>query len=520
MEVYITLSENISNLNHGEYITKSQKDIILDLSSKINNSNQKSIDLKKYLQNFTSSKKLSKKLKLITLKIIEEIKKETNIDEIQIIDNIDDLEKNLDYECHRYNKYTENNPTEYISYDRQKERYILNYNKVIYKRKNLEELIVILKKNIGDKCGNKFSDFIPHKNIQYKNKKIIIYKLANIFYFDLNHIIELFEDLTAKNKKYAEYKDDIKYYSFRENNHKGFYIKEFIDKETFFKILLHTNSIFTNKFKDDISKILDELSNDNKLVISDDKLILKKPIDNFIENYVYTQTYDNQDLLDFIKKEIINTKKINWNKYVNKHIMYFFVITLEDPNGLNRILCKIGYSCDLIDRFKSLETEFKCKFYLMGIKTVFNIQDEKEFHALLKRKFPELVVNMKIGNHDKDETYVFDIELYKTYLCYVDKVPFTNEENKLEKDAEFIISSYFGNIEQRFEMELLLKFKNIVKLENITNLHQENIANSLIKVYYDLYKLRETNRHLEEMKNKEIELKKIELEITKKPKKN
>ena len=71
MEVYITLSENISNLNHGEYITKSQKDIILDLSSKINNSNQKSIDLKKYLQNFTSSKKLSKKLKLITLKIIE-----------------------------------------------------------------------------------------------------------------------------------------------------------------------------------------------------------------------------------------------------------------------------------------------------------------------------------------------------------------------------------------------------------------------------------------------------------------
>jgi len=72
-------------------------------------------------------------------------------------------------------------------------------------------------------------------------------------------------------------------------------------------------------------------------------------------------------------------------------------------------------------------------------------------------------------------------------------------------------------------MELLLKFKNIVKLENITNIHQENIANSLVKVYWDLYKLRESNRHIEEMKNKEIELQKIELEklqLTKKIKKN
>lgn len=87
-------------------------------------------------------------------------------------------------------------------------------------------------------------------------------------------------------------------YDFRDNEFGGFYIKEYINKETFFKMILHTNSIFSNKFKDDIAKILDKLTDSGQLVISNNELVIntepkKKPIEYFNE-YEYTQTFENQ----------------------------------------------------------------------------------------------------------------------------------------------------------------------------------------------------------------------------------
>ena len=45
------------------------------------------------------------------------------------------------------------------------------------------------------------------------------------------------------------------------NKHGGFYIKEFINQETFYKILLHSNSKFAREFKNEIAVILDKLTN-------------------------------------------------------------------------------------------------------------------------------------------------------------------------------------------------------------------------------------------------------------------
>ena len=78
--------------------------------------------------------------------------------------------------------------------------------------------------------------------------------------------------------------------------------------------------------------------------------------------------------------------------------MYFFVITLEDPQGKKRILCKIGYSEDLLTRFKSLKGEFKCIFYLLNVKLISGQSKEKAFHSLIRDRFPHLVVNVKIEN--------------------------------------------------------------------------------------------------------------------------
>lgn len=432
----------------------------------------------------------------------------------------DNLEKELDGECERYNKFTELKPAQNISYHNGRQNYVLEYENEEKASKKLSKLVSLLKEKIREKKEN-FHKFPVDKKIVYKGKKIIIYLSEDKkAYFDINHTINLF-DSTSKKDKYQEYKSDIVAYDFRDNEFGGFYIKEFVNKETFFRMILHTNSIFSNKFKDDIARILDKLTDSGQLIISNDQLVIntepkKKPIEYF-NQYEYTQTYENQVLVNFVKNLIKNFKEVNINKYLKKHVMYMFIITLDDPDGLNRILTKIGYTCDLADRIKGLQNEYKCKFYLIGLKTVYSVQDEKELHRSLKALFPEFTVNLKIGSNDKDETYVFDTNLYKMFANYADKVKFTAEEIKLEKETESIINEYFSNIEERFELELVLKLRQIIKIDKINNQIKKETAIEMNREHYKLLILRENHsyelelqkekhRHIEAMKD--VELKK------------
>ena len=149
------------------------------------------------------------------------------------------------------------------------------------------------------------------------------------------------------------------------------------------------------------------------------------------------------------------------------------------------------------------------------MKTIEREQDEKKFHKQLKLKFPEFVVNMKINGHDKDETYVFDMALYEAFLLYADKVKFSEKDIKLEKDVNDMMNNYFGNMDTLFEIELVKKITKIVKMQDITNEFQKELAVSMTKFHYDYVTLKENNRHIESIKDKEIELKRIELECIK-----
>ena len=138
----------------------------------------------------------------------------------------------------------------------------------------------------------------------------------------------------------------------------------------------------------------------------------------------------------------------------------------------------------------------------------------------------EICVFEKIGSHDKEETYVFDRELYKTFLSFSDIGEFNDKEIKLEKEAEELIINYFDNMERNFENELMNKMKQINQIDKICNQYQQNTVIAINNKNYDylLDTLKETNRHIEviqKMKHdeimieKEIELKKIELEMHK-----
>lgn len=522
-----TVFEMFKNLlGIKKYIPKSQKDEIKQAITGLDKvKNKKLIEV---LNKIIESKTLTVELRNTLNKLLDDLQKEdlTEQQQIDIIDDIikeindENLENILDMECDRYNKFTSNNPAEYIYYNKTHNNYTLAIPKNKEKKsKDLSKLINILKENVQQEKVRKFLQLELFKKISYKGKRIIIYydNISKKPYFDINHVINLFDDINYKRDKYYEYKKSIEVYSIKNNNVNGFYIKEFISQETFFNMLLHTNSLFSNKFKNDIAKLLDQLTNQGQLMIDNDTLVLNnnvpnnvlipKNVDHFKEDYIYNQTYENTQLLDFIKHLIVSNKQINYNKYLNKHVLYFFVITLDDPSGLNRILCKIGYTCDIIGRIKSLPNEYKCKFYLIGLKTIYSVQDEKAFHNNLKTLHPELVVDLKINDHTKDEIYVFDHKVFQLFNNTPDKVKFDDCDIQLEKETQDVLTNYFYCIESRFENEILLKLKNNFKIGAIVNEYKQNVAIKYID--YLMYHC----KHVENMKDKEIELKKIELQM-------
>jgi hypothetical protein len=543
MNIVKSVFTAIGNLTYGERIKKAHKTEIEQLTKDLDDI--KFNKLKDTLIELVKSTKYTKKLKETLDQLQESLEQEglTKEDECNLIEDAikeiedENLESILDNECHRYNKFTEKNPAENVSYDSKNKKYVYRNEGDKKTKKELADLIVHIKTK--DKFTEIFRKFVLNK-ISYKNKKIIIYISENKAYFDLNHVINLLDDLSDKSKveKYQNYRDKIVAKEFRDNKYGGFYVKEFIDQETFFKILLNSNSLFSTKFKDDVAKLLDKLTNTGNLMITNDALTIQvqkpqKEINNELltGDYIYTQTYDNDELVGFIKHQIKDFKKVNWIKYLDKHVMYFFVITLEDPDGKNRILCKVGYSSDLIDRLKGLGNEYNCKLYLIGLKVVNREGDEKEFHNYLKRKYPELVVNMKIGKHNKDEIYVFDIELYKDFLNYRDKITFSKEDIEIEDSIRNSINKYFDNMEERFENELVMKLGRIIKIDGITNMFQREAMVAMHQSHYAFITLKETNRqreielkelnrhreiefkHLETMKDKEIEILKLQLEL-------
>ena len=516
--------EIFKNLQQSVHIKKSYKNELTDIMNTINNT-----DLKKIIKKIIDSKIYTKfiKTEVDTFMKKHPIKEKINENtEIVIINDLT-LENTLDSKCDRYNKFTENNPAEHISYNKSKNSYVLVYNKKENTSKDLSKLIIMLKEKLVRENSKLFLKNMSQNIFQYKDKKIIVYFHDNKPYFDINHIVNLFDDIKSNDAKYYEYKNSIECYSMHDNNVGGFYIKEYISQETFFKMLLHTNSIFSNKFKDDVAKLLDKLSNNGNLMIKDDEI---KLVDNKITNadilkieYEYTQTYDNIYLINYIKEEIRRFKKVNILKYHNIHIMYFCIVALTDPDNKNRILCKIGYTCDIIERIKTLSNEYKTTIYMLCLKTITKEQDEKEFHKIIRTKYPELIVNIKINNTEKTEIYIFDIEIYKLFLTYPDKVKFSEEIIALEEDVLKLIDKYMNNIDIYFEQYMMSMTLKLVQYDMI-NEHQKDYMIYMTDIHYKLLSKKNDTclymikcHHEKDMKEKEFEynmkLKEKEIEI-------
>lgn len=392
------------------------------------------------------------------------------------------VEKQLDETIERYNYFTESYPACNVSLSEDKKYYSLKYGNIRKKSKNISVVIKMLKnilmkvdnnevsdsdvltdQNVQNEKENKknFSKILspqkknffdkkikwanmkPCRIIKYRGKTIILYAHDSKMYFDLSQTLSLM-GLKNLNDKYFKCSHLIEIKDTRDNIYGGFYVKEFISQESFYNILLNSTTTFARDFKKDVSVILDKLTVDGMIIVENDKFQLNpaphqqlrlrtsghmNTILSSLVNvpgpddvYCAPETIDN--LLLFIQSKIINIQDIDVNKYAHKQLIYMCVMDIEDPQGKNRLLCKIGYSNDIYTRCNSLLTEYKCNLvFFIGLRENFTMSDEHKLHLQLKKIFPRSVVEMSVGTTEKTEIYVFEKKIYDYFMAFGNRTP-------------------------------------------------------------------------------------------------
>ena len=235
------------------------------------------------------------------------------------------------------------------------------------------------------------------------------------------------------------------------------------------------------------------------------------------------QSYDNPIYWNFVQQLVIKGSQIVLTEYVNKHVMYLFIVTIKDPLEQNRIICKVGYTFDIVDRINSLRTEYKCNFYLIALKFVESEKREKEFHKLMKTQYKSLWLPMAIKTKTKDEIYVFDKILYDEFMKITESKHISDNRPTYSDEILSITrnqTSYFQTfLKNQFESRIL---SALSATPNITDKHIDvmkyyirkmcHLHTREINVYEKQISIenKKEERHYQlQLKDKEIELEKL-----------
>jgi hypothetical protein len=219
-----------------------------------------------------------------------------------------EMEDELDMKMKRYNRNSAMNPMMGITRDRQSGLYILNYKTVRKKSSKLEKLVKII---IDD--YNISEEDEPVSWIDYKNERLIIYGLLERPKFDIQHVLKILKTVGERNyyAKYYKYKDKISSVTLKKNAYGGYIIRELIDEETMYNMILSSNNEYAKEFKKDVSKILVKLREKEMLVVKDDQLIVndKKEINKSVQDIDECIEIENGDnILVDIGPNIIRLK--------------------------------------------------------------------------------------------------------------------------------------------------------------------------------------------------------------------
>lgn len=235
------ISDILSSLTCGKYIPKHQKTELTKITEKLVDTKYEKLVIQ--IKEIIETNKLRKKMLETLTELINELKEQgiTTNEACNLIEEAireiedENLEKELDAQCDRYNKFTESKPAQNISYHNGRQNYVLEYENKEKASKKLSKLVSLLKENLTNLYKEKLIESKIHK---YYDNKLVSYIHSNKELFDINHIINIL-DHKCKRDKYQRNKKYIKYYSFKDNSFGGFYIKEYIEREDIKHIVIN-----------------------------------------------------------------------------------------------------------------------------------------------------------------------------------------------------------------------------------------------------------------------------------------
>lgn len=333
----ISIINIIKRLSPNKYIAKTDKTELENICKDLDKIKYEKLleGLKEVINATKYTKKLKDTLDNLTKDLQEEgitQDKVNNLieDAIEEIKEIEDenLEKILDDNCDRYNKFTESNPAEYISYGKDKSYRLILPNEKEIKSKNLQKIIEKLKEKKSTEISENLIKPIYYKN--YKNE-LLSYKHNEKELFDINHLINILGHKSKKDK-YYEVKKYVKFYSLKNNKVGGFYVKEYIERDDIKYIIMNNRRIGMLKL----------------LELINEPITLKIPIEVETMKNLYEIFLDYEPILNYGIDE------------------YYIDLYLKK--------CKISIECDEqghkdrkinkeIERENYLKEKLRCKFY-------------------------------------------------------------------------------------------------------------------------------------------------------------
>lgn len=465
-----------------------------------------------------------------------------NNTELELQEELIQDDENINVNIHEYNRFTKKNPMHGISWNEKLQTWDIRCNDLDIKTRNKKLNIgcdLIIKKIIDSSKLQFLQNSTVNSKIRIKGKNILLFNSVKEPLFDLLHILS-FLDL-SKDCYYRKYNDSKKYithFTFTKNKFGGYILRHLVDEKAIFKIIVKGDSAFANSFIEDYADIMKNLRKMGLLTIKNDKLQLDKSAIHKVNNVPHydkkainddkiekkltcyqqnnntIQRYDNYKLYPFVQSLIRNGSKIILQHYMNTSVMYMCIVSILDPDGLNRIFAKVGYSSNFNQRFKDLQNEYGCGFFLIGLKTVHNEAKEKQFHDSIRQFKKHLVFPIKINNKTKDEIYILDESLYNEFMSI--KEYSTNNYGVVDSELQNHVNEQTIHF-NRFlnEMSLSLILHNMHTLNDEKCHEFTNCFSLMVKSMELEYKHKEKIYEADKQEKREIrefELKKLQME--------
>ena len=466
--------EILNEKEHLKTISKKLKEKILPLKNK---------------QEIAKKTKIIEKKEEVKMDVVKDDKKE----DIKISEELKQMEEQLDNEIDIYTRRTIKNPFDGISL--YKKRYRLGKGKYFDKSELTEVILTTIKTKMGR--NSDCLQTIPYiHNLHYQDKNILIYNSLQTPYFDIRHIIHLFNNKDWQdNNIYNNNKDEIKARSLNKNSNGGYFVREFISRQTMFDMILASNKAFSKKFKKDISKELDRLAGEGNLEFKNDGIKIRsrsefkyippkeKILVNHNENGINfdfepmtpPNNQSNEEFIAYTKKLAKMARdNIDVSDFADCGVMYYAFTSLPDKRGKNQLIVKIGYTENLEGRLASLDEEYKCKYTLVACIKVKTKTVETKFHKMAHNTYPSLCYTIEINGKRKNELYVHD-------QCLLDK--FLSINKKMEQQE------YLKPVNENISLEILKEQNRSKEALAKNNLEVEKQKTQQLQLQLELAKL-------------------------------